>query len=82
MAQQLIVGVIVAAAALYVLWRYLPTRWRRWLSRVHPGLAQAPGCGGGEGGNGGCSSCGSCGVAPEAGAEKPMAMPAPRRPVA
>jgi len=80
MAQQLIVGVIVVAAALYVLWRYLPTRWRQGLGRVHPGLAQAPGCGGGDGGSGGCSSCGSCGVAPDAGAEKPVAMPARRRP--
>ena len=80
MAQQLIVGLIVAAAALYVLWRYLPARWRRGLGRVHPGLAQAPGCGGGD--EGGCNRCGSCGVPPEAGAEKPMAMPAPRRPVA
>ncbi|WP_462389751.1 hypothetical protein [Acidovorax sp. Q11] len=79
MAQQFIVGLIVAAAALYVLWRYLPARWRQGLGKVHPGLVQSPGCGGGDGG---CSSCGSCGVPPEAGAEKPMAMPAPRRPVA
>ena len=42
-----------------------------------PGLAQAPGCGGGDGG---CSSCGSCGAPPEAGTEKPVAMPARRGP--
>ncbi|MDH4416436.1 MAG: hypothetical protein QE485_04360 [Acidovorax sp.] len=81
MAQQLIVGLIVAAAALYVLWRYLPARWRQGLGKVHPGLAQPPGCGDGDG-DGGCGSCGGCGEGPDAGAEKPVAMPAPRKPVA
>lgn len=75
MAQQIIVALIVVAAALYLAWRYLPRRWRQGLGRVHPGLAQAPGCGGGDGG---CSSCGSCGAPPEAGTEKPVAMPARR----
>jgi len=64
MVQQLMVGLIVLAAALYVLWRYLPWRWRRGLGKVHPGLVQSPGCGGGDGG---CSSCGSC-AAPSAAA--------------
>lgn len=77
MAQQLIVGLIVAAAALYVAWRYLPGRWRRGLARVHPGLAEAPGCSSGDGGA--CSSCRSCAGQSEAGvAEKPVAFP-PRR---
>lgn len=77
MAQQLIVGLIVAAAALYVLWRYLPGRWRLGLRRVHPGLAAAPGCGGGDGG---CSSCGSCAASPgPQAAEKPVALPPSRR---
>ncbi|PJI98706.1 hypothetical protein CLU85_3537 [Acidovorax sp. 69] len=77
MAQQLIVGLIVLAAALYVLWRYLPGRWRQGLSRVHPGLAQSPGCGGGDGG---CSSCGSCATPIAAGDERPVAMPVRRGP--
>ena len=54
MAQQFIVGLIVLAAALYVLWRYLPGRWRHGLGKVHPGLIQSPGCGASDGG---CSSC-------------------------
>ena len=68
MAQQIIVGVIVAVAALYVLWRYLPARWRERL-----GLAPAPGCGAGSGG--GCSSCGGCSAAGRAGEEKPVVLP-------
>ena len=78
MAQQFIVGLIVLAAALYVLWRYLPGRWRQGLGKVHPGLAQAPGCGGGD--SGGCSSCGSCAAPNVAGAERPVAMPVRRGP--
>jgi len=82
MAQQFIVALIVVAAALYVAWRYLPRRWRQGLGRVHPGLAQAPGCA--SGGDDGCASCGSCGsgggaAADNAGAEKPVAMPRSRR---
>lgn len=60
MAQDIIVGLIVAAAMLYVAWRYMPQGWRQRLGRVHPALVQAPGCGSGDGG-GECSSCGSCG---------------------
>lgn len=70
MAQQIIVALIVIAAALYVVWRYLPRRWRERL-----GLAQAPGCGGDDG----CGSCGSCGSAGGAGEEKPVSMPRSRR---
>lgn len=70
MAQNLVVGLIVIAAALYVAWRYLP---KRWLQRL--GVKPASGCGGDDGG---CSSCGSCGSAqqPE---EKTVAMPRSRR---
>lgn len=88
MAQNLIVGLIVAVAALYVLWRYLPQRWRGRLGRVHSSLAKSPGCGGGS--DGGCASCGSCGSAGDATsgasasasapAEKPVAMPSSHRP--
>jgi len=53
MTQELIVAVIVALAAAYVVWRYLPSRWRR---RLPAALAQEPGCGG-------CSACGSEGGA-------------------
>ena len=73
MAQQIIVALIVIAAALYVAWRYLPRRWRARL-----GLAPAPGCGGDEGGSGGCSSCGGCAAAHRPDETQPVAMP-PRR---
>ena len=75
MAQQFIVGLIVLAAALYVLWRYMPGRWRQGLGKVHPGLVRSPGCGASDGG---CSSCGSCAAPSEAAAEKPVAMPVRR----
>ena len=87
MAQDIIVGLIVAAAAFYVAWRYMPQGWRQRLGRVHPALVQAPGCGSGDGG-GGCSSCGSasgggsCGPSvspPGEAAEKTVAMPRSRR---
>jgi len=74
MAQELIVGVIVAVAVLYVAWRYMPQRWRKGLGRVHPKLTQAPGCGS----DSSCSSCGSCGTggeSPAQGLEKTVAMP-------
>lgn len=83
MAQNVIVGLIVAVAVLYVVWRYMPQRWRKGLARVHPKLTQAPGCGSSSGGDGGCSSCGSCGTGAGGGAashatEKPIAMPPSR----
>ncbi|GAB2475383.1 hypothetical protein GCM10027082_28230 [Comamonas humi] len=51
--QELIVGVIVAAAAVSLVWRYLPARWRSKAGRLHPSLApkSSSGCGG-------CSACG------------------------
>ena len=56
--QQWITGLIVALAAAYMLWRWLPAGLRKKLGRVHPAMAQSAGCGGG--GGGGCSSCGGC----------------------
>lgn len=54
--QDIAVCLIVAAALLALLWRYLPQRWRAQVARVHPALAAAQkaqsssGCGG-------CSGC-------------------------
>ena len=56
--QQWITGLIVALAAAYMLWRWLPSGLRKKLGRVHPAMGQSAGCGGG--GGGGCSSCGGC----------------------
>ncbi len=56
MTQEWAVGVIVAMAAVYVLWRWLPAGLRRRLGRVHPAMGKAAGCGG-------CSSCDGCGSA-------------------
>lgn len=56
--QQWITGLIVALAAAYMVWRWLPAGMRKKLGRVHPAMAQSAGCG--SGGDGGCSSCGSC----------------------
>ena len=53
MTQSLVVGLIVVAAVLYVLWRYMPQKWRNPLGKINPKLAQVSGCGGG------CSSCDS-----------------------
>lgn len=67
MAQEIIVAVIVMMAALYVVWRFLPTPWRQRLRRVHPALADAPGCGG-------CNGCASSeGTGCGTGAEKEKA---------
>lgn len=54
--QQWITGLIVALAAAYMVWRWLPAGLRKKLGRVHPAMAQSAGCGSG----GGCSSCGGC----------------------
>ena len=56
--QQWITGLIVALAAVYMVWRWLPAGLRKKLGRVHPAMAQSAGCG--SGGGGGCSSCGGC----------------------
>jgi len=47
------VGAIVAGAALYALWYWMPGALRRRLGAVRPALANKPGCGA-------CSSCGGC----------------------
>ena len=64
--QQWITGLIVALAAAYMLWRWLPAGLRKKLGRVHPAMGQSAGCG--SGGGGGCSSCGggSSSAAPRA----------------
>lgn len=56
--QQWITGLIVALAAAYMVWRWLPAGLRKKLGRVHPAMGQSAGCG--SGGGGGCSSCGGC----------------------
>ncbi|WP_313298631.1 hypothetical protein [Diaphorobacter sp.] len=53
MSQTLIVALIIACAALYLLWRYMPQKWRNPLGKINPNLAKASGCGAG------CSSCDS-----------------------
>ena len=52
--QQLLMGLIVAAAAGYAAWYWLPAAWRVRLGRVHGALARAPACGSCE------SNCGDC----------------------
>ncbi len=56
--QQWITGLIVALAAAYMVWSWLPAGLRKKLGRVHPAMGQSAGCG--SGGGGGCSSCGGC----------------------
>lgn len=51
MSQEFWAGLIVAAAALYLVWRWLPARWRRHLGARTPESAGA--CGS-------CSACGGC----------------------
>ncbi|QIL78476.1 hypothetical protein G7047_15690 [Diaphorobacter sp. HDW4A] len=53
MTQTIVVGLVVAFAVLYVLWRYMPQKWRNPLGKINPKLAQTTGCGSG------CSSCDS-----------------------
>ena len=72
MAQQLIVGLIVAAAACYALWRWMPAGWRRGAARRLAAGSQRAGLvdqAGAEqlaaslaraSGCGACDSCGSC----------------------
>lgn len=59
--QEILTGVIVAAAALALAWRWLPRRWRARAARVHPALEAAapPGSG-----CGGCHACGGERCAP------------------
>ena len=55
MLQQWITGVVVAFAAAYALWYWMPSGLRRRLSRVQKQLGEKPGCGA-------CSSCSGCGT--------------------
>ena len=57
MTQEWITAVMVAMAAAYFVWRWMPASLRQRLGRVHPAMAHA------AGGCGGCSSRNSCGSA-------------------
>ena len=59
--QEIIVGVIVALAAVSLLWRYLPVRWRQWAAHLHPSLAPVAK----SGSCGGCSACEGDSCAPK-----------------
>jgi len=52
--QEWMVGVIVLAAVVSLLWRYLPARWRQRAGRLHPALAPVVAS---SGSCGGCSGC-------------------------
>lgn len=58
--QNIIVGVIVVVAAVSLVWRYLPARWRLKAGQLHPSLAPKDG-----GGCGCCSACGGDSCAPD-----------------
>ena len=72
MTQQLIVGLIVAAAALYAVWRWMPAGWRRGAARKFAAGTQRAGLIdqaradqlaaslAKTSGCGSCESCGSC----------------------
>jgi len=59
--QEIIVALIVLAALLFAVWRFMPARWRRPLAArlgLRPGAASASGCSG-------CQGCGrgnACGT--------------------
>lgn len=78
MSQSLIVALIIAVAALYLLWRYMPQKWRNPLGRINPKLAQVSGCGSGcsscdsPAGSGGGGSCHSSGGSLDAQDSKPI----------
>ncbi|GAD20863.1 hypothetical protein [Acidovorax sp. MR-S7] len=57
--QEILTGAIVAVAAIALLWRFLPQRWRARAASVHPALGPTakPGCGG-------CNACGGERCAP------------------
>lgn len=60
--QNLLMGLIVVAAAGYAAWYWLPASLRQRLGRVHASLAQAPTCHTADCGSG----CGGCAKAPDA----------------
>ena len=57
MSQNFWAGLIVAAAALYLVWRWLPARWRQRLRAGEAPSATDAGCGA-------CSGCGGGACAP------------------
>lgn len=81
MTQQLIVGLIVAAAALYAVWRWMPAGWRRGAARKLAAGTQRAGLIdqtradqlaaslAKTSGCGSCDSCGSCAPKKSAGAD-------------
>ena len=74
MAQQIIVGLIVALAALYAVWRWMPAGWRRAAAGKVAAGSQRAGLVDAQratalaaslsksSGCGSCDSCGSCGT--------------------
>jgi hypothetical protein len=78
MTQQIVVGLIVALAAFYALWRWMPGSWRRAAAGKLAAGTQRAGLVDAErarqlaaslgkaSGCGSCDSCGSCGAAPDA----------------
>ena len=60
--QQWIAGTMVAIAAAYALWYWMPAALRRRLGRLQKTLGEKPGCGA-------CSSCGGCATAGQAGSD-------------
>jgi hypothetical protein len=78
MTQQILVALIVAFAALYALWRWMPAGWRRAAAGTVAAGSQRAGLVDEEGaqrlasslgkasGCGACDSCDSCGTAKEA----------------
>jgi hypothetical protein len=54
MVQNLLIVLIVVAAAAYAVWTWMPAAWRKRLGSVHPSLARAPVCGACD------SGCGTC----------------------
>lgn len=54
--QEWVVGIMVAFAALYALWYWMPAALRSRLGRVQKHLGEKPVCGA-------CSSCGGCAAA-------------------
>jgi hypothetical protein len=71
MTQSWIVALIVAGAAAYAVWYWLPARLRRRLGRVHQALAKVPGCSDCSSSCGGCAQAGGdSGADPEPGGKR------------
>ncbi|MEJ8849061.1 DUF6587 family protein [Variovorax rhizosphaerae] len=82
MLQQIIVGLIVAAAAIYAAWRWMPAAWRRGAAQKLTAGGQRAGLVDEErakqlaaslaksSGCGSCDSCGACGTGDAKSADK------------